>query len=98
MDSYGKLVNGKLEKAPDMCEEKNGTQHIPPGKDWLKENGYLEIVYTPAPEPKEDYVYIAGWEEKDGKIIRTWTEEHIEPTPDPIDAILETLDYILENM
>lgn len=96
---YAKMKDGALEFAPKMCEDADGTQHIPPSAEWMAENGFKKMEYTEPGEPEEGYHYEAHWEERTDKIVQVWEQvENPEPEPDPIESIFETLDFILENM
>ena len=96
---YAKLKDGALEYAPKGIELEGGAWQIPPSAEWMAENGFKLVTYTEQPEPEEGYYYESGWEETDTEIVQTWTKKELpEPEPDPIEAIFETLDFILENM
>lgn len=93
--AYGMIVNGALVYAPSGIEI-NGTWYIPPSEKQLKADGYKPIEETPAPEPKEHYVYSFEWKETKTKIYREWTETYIEPTYSLEDRIAAIEDAILE--
>lgn len=58
---YGKLIDGQIIPAPNPIPDLGG---------------YLPIVYTlmPMELPDDGNHYTATWEERDGKIVRVWTQ------------------------
>ena len=68
---YAKFVNNNLQYAPRTITI-GQTHYNPAPESWLADNGYLPVVETPYPD---DGKYYAGsWVERDGQIVRMWTE------------------------
>lgn len=98
---YGKLIDGALSWAPKGAELEGGAWQIPPSAEWLKANGYVEVEETPMPEPEPNCSYSFEWTEKDGKIVRVWTSEYIEPEyseSDRLAALEEAFDEFVAMM
>lgn len=72
--AYGKLEDGQLVLAPNPLHLRNGEVYNPSGYLYTAV-GYKLIVYTPMPkDPANSSAFTAHWEERDGEIIRVWTE------------------------
>ena len=73
---YGTLVGGQPVPAPNPLRTSSRVIYNP--QDALYEAvGYLPIVDTPMPETAEDaepVYYPSHWKERDGQIVKVWTE------------------------
>lgn len=69
-----KLVNGVLEYAPTIAKV-GRTDHIPPTDEWLRQNGYKDVVFTDPPVGEDEYE--PSWEEHENEIVRVWTISHV---------------------
>ena len=64
--------------------------------------GWLEMVYTEAPEYDPDTQYVTDyWEEQDGEAVQKW-EIHDKPDPEPtiedrVDNLEEAVDGIISG-
>ena len=71
MMNYGKIVDGRMQAAPNALTV-NGFKVINPGEETLRSEGYLPIRYTDTPDAPERCVMVARWKEQEGEIVRTW--------------------------
>ena len=72
--TYGKLVDGQLVPAPNPLRLRNGEVYDPSGYLYTAV-GYKLIVDTPMPKvPADSSNFTSHWEERDGQIVRVWTE------------------------
>lgn len=79
MNTYGKLIDGRIEFAPNAVELEDGSWVCPPTKKMLTDAGYKPLEYNDPPEPKENYTFIPSWNELKTKIKQVWTEQYVEP-------------------
>jgi hypothetical protein len=70
---FGKLINGKLIKAPNKIKHK-GRVYYNPKDDVYIDAGYYPIVETDIPEELYYKRYKAYYEFIEGQIIQTWVE------------------------
>ena len=91
---YAKLSAGALKYAPRTVTV-GRTHYSPAPESWLAENGYLPVVETPYPD---DGKYYAGsWAERDGQIVRVWTETEGPEATATDTAVLNQLIGVDEN-
>lgn len=74
MTEYGKLIGGKLYRAP-LILNKDGKQYINPPDGMYLEFGFLPMEYSDALEYKEGYHLISSWQEHEGKLVQVWNYE-----------------------
>lgn len=74
MLDYGKLINGKFQKAPNNLIS-DGKLYINPPEEVYIANGYLPMSYTVMPPIKEGCHLIDSWVEFEGKLIQQWNYE-----------------------
>ena len=85
---YAKLSAGAPEYAPRAVTA-GRTHYNPAPESWLADNGYLPVAETPYPD---DGKYYAGsWAERDGQIVRVWTETEPPETPASDTQVLDAL-------
>ena len=87
---YGTLIDDNLIIAPNPLHVKGFYIYNPADEQYVAA-GYLPIVETPYPEViegEEPKYHAASWEEKDGHIVRIWTETD-PPEPIPVKPTLE---------
>ena len=73
---YGKLIDGNIVPAPNPLHINRGMVYNPSAYLYASV-GYKPIVDTPMPATAEDaepVYYTSHWEERDGQIVRVWTE------------------------
>lgn len=88
--SYAKLINGRLEYAPKTVT-KDRVHYNPYPVELLIEDGYKPLEMTPMPEPVDGYVWVAGWQEEDEAIVRTWHKEVAPPEEITADELADIL-------
>ena len=91
---YAKLSAGTLEYAPRAVTV-GRTHYNPAPESWLAENGYLPVAETAYPD---DGKYYAGsWAERDGQIVREWTEAEGPETPATDTEVLNAMIGVSED-
>ena len=85
---YGKLIDGKLQIAPNPLKA-DGKTIANPNEEMLLKQGYMPVLFTEQPR-KEGYYYIACYKVENNKIIQYWQEYKVEET--------QTLENRLDNV
>ena len=94
--SYAKLINGALQYAPKTIT-KDRIHYNPYPEAMLIKDGYKPVTMTPMPDPEEGYAWVAGWQETEEAIVRTWHKE-VAPEPEPsAEEALEMLKAIIDG-
>lgn len=75
---YGKLTDSCIELAPNPLVI-DGRHIFTNDPDIFKQQGYLPIETTPAPECPEGYQLTYKWAEVNGSIVRIWEPEENPP-------------------
>jgi hypothetical protein len=69
---FGKIINGKLVKAPCRIKYKGRIYHNP-GDTIYSKSGYFKIKYQDKPD--DGYEYIDYYEQIDNFIIQSWQQK-----------------------
>ena len=94
---FGKLENGKLERAPKSVVVED-RRIINPSAEVLKSLGYMEIEDTEAPATEEGYMAVPSYEKKDGKIKRKWSVAERPKEKDTTEERLNALEREVERL
>ena len=89
---YAKIVNDNLSYAPKAVTI-GQTHYNPPPTEWLEDNGYLPVEYTPQPEPVEGYYWQSRWEQTETAIVLVWDK-----VPVPEEATAEDYEAALAEV
>ena len=92
---YGKLIDGKLQLAPNPLKV-DGKTVANPGKELLLNLGYMPVLVTEQP-CREGYYYIACYKAENNQIIQYWDEYKVEETQtleDRLDVVEQTAETI----
>ena len=68
---YAKIMNDNLSYAPKAVTI-GQTHYNPPPAEWLVDNAYLPVTFTPQPEPVEGYTWVSRWEQTETAIVLVW--------------------------
>lgn len=82
---YGKLIDGKLVKAPNVISV-DSVVYYQPSAGMLISQGYKEIIEEPYPEiidGEDKKYYIENYIEENDKIIKKWKETALAPDVKP---------------
>lgn len=74
---YAKLINGRIQYAPNKIIDGNTVTYNPPA-DMLLAEGYLPVRMAQMPEVENGYKAEMNWEQTEDAIIQTW-----DIVPDP---------------
>lgn len=91
---YAKLSAGALKYAPRTVTV-GQTHYNPTPAAWLAENGYLPVVETAY--PGDGKYYAGSWQERDGKIVRVWTEAEEPEAPATDTEVLNAMIGVSED-
>lgn len=94
---YAKLIDGALKYAPKTVT-KDRKHYNPYPEALLIEDGYKPVQMTPMPDPVEGYVWVAGWQEEDEAIVRTWHKEEAPEEPEIGADVAEQVLNILKGV
>ena len=83
---YAKLNDNNLRYAPKSVTV-GRTHYNPPPVEWLAENGYLPVEFTPRPEPVEGYTWVSRWEQTETAIVLVWEQVELPEEADESDYI-----------
>ena len=83
---YAKLIDNTLHYAPKAVTI-GQTHYNPPPAEWLEDNGYLPVEYTPQPEPVEGYYWQSRWEQTETAIVLVWEQVELPEEADESDYI-----------
>ena len=85
---YGKLIDNKLETAPNPLKA-DGKTIANPSEEMLLKQGYMPVLFTEQP-CREGYYYIACYKVENNQIIQCWNECKVEEN--------QTLESRLDNV
>lgn len=91
---YAKLINNRLQTAPNKVQHNNNTIFNPP-PDILTELGYYPVTYTDPPDPPDGQHYESGWTQTDTAIVQVWTLVDDPEIPDAEISAEEALNIII---
>ncbi len=75
---YGKLIDNKLETAPNPLKA-DGKTIANPNEDMLLKQGYMPVLFTEQPR-RDGYYYIACYKVENNQIIQCWQEYKVDET------------------
>ena len=75
---YGKLIDNKLETAPNPLKA-DGKTIANPSEEMLLKQGYMPVLFTEQP-CREGYYYIACYKVENNQIIQYWQEYKVDET------------------
>ena len=91
---YGKLIDGKLQIAPNPLKD-DGKTIANPSEEMLLKQGYMPVLFTEQP-CREGYYYIACYKVENNQIIQYWQEYKVDETKTLEDRLI-TLEQTAET-